>query len=418
MGRPGKMQAEMPPRHRLNSLQLATLQWIADGSPTGAMTGYSHRVSAAALRSRDLIRISGRGPSWRARITPSGQAYLDSPDPVKAGDPRAGSTTTRPAAARTGKQEAVENLARSPARRASVGAPGIAVPTTLRGAHRFVTATRDAATGLTAASDGRIHVGPKPGVVHMVLSRPLLRRALLVVQGLLRETAKRDWEMIPHIGSGYGGRAGVAIAIRGHQYPVEVHELTETVPFTAAEIAAWRTEWSWDTERRAGQMPPPQRKRKRPTGRLKLALPTTYGGGRANWAEGPRGPLESKIASVLRTLAERSDADDQATIEQARLADERRLVQNAREVQAREERVEKDRVNRLMAEVASWRGSVEARAYIATLEQTIPSLQSEERARLTRWCTWARDWTDRSDPSRDTSLVVGLDNEHDIHHAQ
>jgi hypothetical protein len=238
------------------------------------MTGYSHRVSAVALRSRDLIRISGRGPSWRAWITPSGQAYLDSPssseEPVKAGDPRAGSTTTRPATARTGKHGAVENLARLPTARASVGASGIAVPTTLRGAHRFVTATREAATGLTAASDGRIHVGPEPGVVHIVLSRPLLRCALLVVQRLLREAAKRDWEVIRHGGSGYGDRPGVAIAIRGHQYPVEVHELIEKVPFTAAEITAWRTEWSWDTERRAGQMPPPQRKR--PTGRLRLAL--------------------------------------------------------------------------------------------------------------------------------------------------
>ena len=38
------------------------------------MEGYSHRTSAAALRSRGLLRIAGRGPTWRAELTDSGRA--------------------------------------------------------------------------------------------------------------------------------------------------------------------------------------------------------------------------------------------------------------------------------------------------------------------------------------------------------
>jgi hypothetical protein len=45
---------------KLNETQLAVLRWIADGSRAGVMEGYGYRISAAALRSRGLIKISGR----------------------------------------------------------------------------------------------------------------------------------------------------------------------------------------------------------------------------------------------------------------------------------------------------------------------------------------------------------------------
>jgi hypothetical protein len=58
---------------KLNETQLAVLRWIADGSRAGAMEGYGYRISAAALRSRGLIKISGLSTTWRARITPAGK---------------------------------------------------------------------------------------------------------------------------------------------------------------------------------------------------------------------------------------------------------------------------------------------------------------------------------------------------------
>jgi hypothetical protein len=60
----------------LNDAQVAVLRWIADGSPAGVMEGYAHRISASALRSRALVRIFGRGETWRAELTDRGREQL------------------------------------------------------------------------------------------------------------------------------------------------------------------------------------------------------------------------------------------------------------------------------------------------------------------------------------------------------
>lgn len=41
------------------------------------MEGYTHRISASALRTRDLVRISGRGETWRAELTDRGREQLE-----------------------------------------------------------------------------------------------------------------------------------------------------------------------------------------------------------------------------------------------------------------------------------------------------------------------------------------------------
>jgi hypothetical protein len=64
-------------RKTLNDTQIAVLRWIADDRPDGVMDGVSHRVSAAALRSRGLVRTSGRGSTWTAVITIAGKEYLE-----------------------------------------------------------------------------------------------------------------------------------------------------------------------------------------------------------------------------------------------------------------------------------------------------------------------------------------------------
>src|SRR5687768_3021385 len=64
----------------LNEAQLRVLRWVAAGCPAGVFQGYSQRVSAAALRSRGLVKITGRGPTWHAALQPAGQRYLDALD--------------------------------------------------------------------------------------------------------------------------------------------------------------------------------------------------------------------------------------------------------------------------------------------------------------------------------------------------
>jgi hypothetical protein len=65
-------------RKALTQNQVAVLRWIADGCPDGVMPdGYHHRISAAALRSRGLVTISGRGATWAAAVTAAGKEYLE-----------------------------------------------------------------------------------------------------------------------------------------------------------------------------------------------------------------------------------------------------------------------------------------------------------------------------------------------------
>lgn len=74
----------MAQRKTLTAKQVELLRWVADGCPDGVFEGDRHHISAAALRNRNLITITGRGPTWRARIAPAGAEYLKrvgGPDP-------------------------------------------------------------------------------------------------------------------------------------------------------------------------------------------------------------------------------------------------------------------------------------------------------------------------------------------------
>ena len=67
----------MAHRKTLTQAQLDLLDWIDEGCPEGVMEGESHRISAAALRRRGLVQVSGRGRSWEAQITAAGREHLE-----------------------------------------------------------------------------------------------------------------------------------------------------------------------------------------------------------------------------------------------------------------------------------------------------------------------------------------------------
>lgn len=63
----------------VNVRQLEVLRWIADRCPVGKWPedDFSHRTSAAALKSRGLVKVSGRGKTWSAAATEAGTHYLE-----------------------------------------------------------------------------------------------------------------------------------------------------------------------------------------------------------------------------------------------------------------------------------------------------------------------------------------------------
>jgi hypothetical protein len=81
------------------------------------MEGYYHRLSAAALRSRGLLRIAGRGPTWHARVTERGLALLGQLDqPAETAGPA-------PAVLRTSELPANEPQPEKRAERSAGAAP-------------------------------------------------------------------------------------------------------------------------------------------------------------------------------------------------------------------------------------------------------------------------------------------------------
>ncbi len=383
----------------MNEAQVAVLRWVAHGCPDGVMDGSAHRISAAALRSRGLIRVSGRGRTWRATITDPGNAYLASPPPAR-------KQTHRPT------QRAPTNRA-DPPQPAAVPATSHddAIAEDLRQAHPFIRATHSAARGLRPALDGRLVVGERPGVVRMVVSSDRLHRALVLAHSLIAGAKRRGWDIETYSKDRYGAHPGVAIVIGEHHYPIEIHEETRTLPFTQEDIEAWRNEYSWIKDR-AHKMPPPQRKRKEPTGTLRVVLPHGYGGGRASWTDSPRS-LNGSLRNVLHSLDERAVADDLAAENARQRQEEFQRAQALRSERARLARIEEARATRAIAEINAWRQAHALAEYAATLRQRLPQLTDAERDRIEAWCQWLEHRARRSDPTSDTSLIVGLNDEQD-----
>jgi hypothetical protein len=246
----------------------------------------------------------------------------------------------------------------------------------------------------------------------MRVSRARLRRGLLLVHGVIADALRRGWEVEAYSGEGYGARAGVAIAVREHRYPIEIDEETRTLPFIEADIEKWRNESWWGRGSRTGRLPPPQRKRKEPTGKLRLVLPNGYGGGRASWTDGARS-LDGRFDHVFEVLERRVVADDAAVIERRRRDEERRRAEEQRMERERLRRIDDARHERATAEMHAWRSASQLAEYAAALRSRLPDLASPERERIASWCDWLEERVRRSDPVQTTSLIVGLDDERD-----
>ncbi|MDN4478646.1 hypothetical protein QQX10_10640 [Demequina sp. SYSU T00039] len=84
--------------NRLNAHQIAVLEWVRAGCPEdGAGSGSSYRLSARALESRGLVKIRGRGSTWRIELTDAGRAWTQ---PTKGGPTAPKRSTALPLAGR------------------------------------------------------------------------------------------------------------------------------------------------------------------------------------------------------------------------------------------------------------------------------------------------------------------------------
>jgi hypothetical protein len=220
---------------KLNDTQLEVPRWVADGAPTDVMEGYGHRISAAALRTRGLIRISGRSTTWRARITPAGEVVL--------GLNRMTAQPRPPGDAVPGLAEGLSGQrGADAARRSHCRAISGARIRSSRPHETRPSVCAQAGTGCYASARGA--ASPTRRV-----SRLLLRRAILILHGLTKEAVRRGWEVVPYPEEDRRGARGIAIKAGDDSYPVELNELTEQLLLTRgdrrlAPPRAPRTRWS------------------------------------------------------------------------------------------------------------------------------------------------------------------------------
>ncbi|MGQ4487578.1 hypothetical protein LRE75_07275 [Streptomyces sp. 372A] len=60
----------------LNERQQTVLDWVSQGCPDGVWPDSTFKVSAQALQSRGLIRITKRRGHWTANLTDKGRQHL------------------------------------------------------------------------------------------------------------------------------------------------------------------------------------------------------------------------------------------------------------------------------------------------------------------------------------------------------
>lgn len=292
----------------------------------------------------------------------------------------------------------------------------IPIPTELRRPHRFITATRKAASGRRPREDGRLRIGAAEGIVYMTVTREALRRALLVAQAIFKEAERRGYAVEAIANEGYGRHAGVAVVIRGHSYSIEITELQDRVQLTEEELADWDRQETKNFYHSWEKRPKRPTHKRVPNGYLRVSLPSGYDGARNSFSEGPRGLMEARLPSLFEELERRVEVDDRRAEERARRQEELRRIELEHTERERLKRIEKARVSRLSTEISAWRLAAAAREYVSALRARLPELSGDDRTRVEAWCEWIDEWGRRSDPALNVGLIRGLDDEHDQHH--
>ena len=396
----------MAQRKTLTKRQVSQLRWIADGCPEGVMEDDFYRISAAALRNRGLVRVTGRGSSWRAQLLPEGRSYLERVESAAPPIPRqanlsvtqhlvdeivAAGGTLRVPAKRWGDPDQVDYAER--ARLAEqFGKVPVGKRLTVREIHGELELRLEEALEGTVVELSPVDVPARVSNLHPVarrfrddtdkheVSRTALPRSVRIVHALTRELEHRGYEVtnVEKQAEGYGGGRWKAeydghlrVTIRGHGYHLRVSE----------EKVSTRSSFEAFPHSRA-----PGRKRydSDATGRLQIRADRYGRGGRpAIWGDRRTWTLEEKLPELIRELEVRAAEDDHRDAERKREAEERQRRWEAAMAEAREQFREEYRAQTLRARVAAWQEANQTIEYLSVLRDRYGT--SPESATWIRW---------------------------------
>jgi hypothetical protein len=427
---------------QLNDAQRRVLHWIAEGCPPGYFDGYAHRVTAAALRSRGLVRTWGRSSRWQAEITEAGSDLLRAPPDTTATEASEPSDPAPSSPSRLSKteqlvQDLVEagGVLRLPLRYGPHG------PTVRQRAYaaqdagklpagkRLTTVTMgddieirliDASAGLDyeRAELVPVAVPQRISKYHAAtrgfrdrserheVSRSVLPRATRITEAMAREAERRGWsaECPPTPTNTYGRSEWTAtkyghlqIVADGHRYWFRLQE--EGV----------HTRGPWEEQQRwYGRPRPAGRYDAEGTGRLTLRLHTEFWWRtterRSNWSDRQAWTLEERLPHVFREIegriVETARVDEERRLAEERAEEERRLAREAREQQwhlhmenAKRQATEDWRAQNLKRQARAWAEAAELRAQCDAMEASHGA-----NVETQQWLRWARQYADTVDP--------------------
>lgn len=441
----------------LSDAQIAVLRWIAAGSPPGVMEGYAHRISASALRTRDLVRIFGRGDTWRAELTDRGRKQLERLErepSTPTGEGKNGSRSDHPQAApgrpgevRPAREPASRPLSKTEQLVADVIAAGGRltlpdetadggvnwrqrayaaqrhgkVPTGKRLSVAWTNAgfeieLLDGETGNELGAEA-VPVPARLSKYHPVaqefrnrttlheVSRKALPRVLRIVHALAKEAERRGHQVacVRVREDSYGrserkpARDGqLVFTINGHELKVRLWEKG------AGLRGPYERQWKrWQEDRQKPFREMLFLNRPKPydggaTGELNVEALGWSHGRQSNWGDRKRWALEDCLPQLMRELETLA-----VEAEERRLAKEREEAERQRQWEAAMDRaklrlIEDHRVNVLRTRVAAWHEADAIRAYCDAVEARHGTDAIAADTDAVRWLALARKHADRA----------------------
>lgn len=406
----------------LSFLQSKVLKWVNDGCPGSIFEGYSHRIAARALADDRYITITGKGPTWTAKITRRGVELLKSIDDSDSNNhthqSEADNFIQKLTAAdgvleveggyshRAANDALIRGVMKSDLRPkgykleiTSVGSwqspkyearwarhfpddvdrRPVPIPDTVGKYHPVAKAFRDGTRGV---------------------SKEHVARAAKLLHALGTESAARGYEVtLPssHKRTNSCGtttlNGDIAITIGTTIVSLEMRELPPNGGAARPYIPKYNP-----------------RDQSRPlvintdfvsTGRLQLELTQEYStnGRRERFRDGKRQQLHSALPAILREI-EIQHLENEWKREQARLKEEE--TQRRWEAAVKRARIriqDHHKAQQLKIQADAWAEAGMLRKYVDALEASVSSERDAELVnRGMAWLAWARDYIDAKDP--------------------
>ncbi|MBU0714219.1 MAG: hypothetical protein KJ964_02540 [Verrucomicrobia bacterium] len=289
----------------------------------------------------------------------------------------------------------------------------IVVLESLRGSHDLVSQSLHALEIAGKNEYGLLKV-PEAGCLDVLVSKNSLRRALLIIDALIKT---------------FEGR-GYKVKVAGKDVKGTVVELMKTqVPFGISERLEAKQEEVDDNSDLKGRYEFRHSKyqlKTVPSGELILEIDphrSCYyraSGLRRKWSDGKSGRIEGYLDQFVAGVINVASAKREIELEHERWEHDRQEAEKQRAEKERDRaaiwaKIQKERakVNKLEADAAAWEEARQIRTYIETVKQDALTRGKDvgKDSELGKWIAWALQQADRMDPLKESPPSILNDEE-------